>query len=142
MTGNARGIDAPVRMGAHLRTNLASTNEKREGVRRVGEKRVTRMVILIVEQSPHEDDLRKGGGLPPLRGGIHLVALLLNGGDRILDPPPQTGGRRPTESLPHIEGHPDDVPPHPGGDLHHLNGATKEGETEDGCGPHPPLLLL
>ena len=133
MTESARGIDAPVRTGAHLRTNLASTNEKKEGVRRVGEKRVTQMVIRTVEQSPHEDDLR---------GGIHLVALLLHGDDRIPDPPPQTGGRRPTESLPHTEGHPDDVPPHPVGDLHHRNGATKEGETEDGCGPPPPLLLL
>ena len=58
MTESARGIDAPVRTGAHLRTNLASTNEKKEGVRRVGEKRVTQMAIRTVEQSPHEDDLR------------------------------------------------------------------------------------
>lgn len=142
MTESARDIDAPVRMGAHPRIDLASTNEKREGVRRVGGRRVTQMFIRTVEQSLHEDDLRKGGGLPPHREGIHLVALLLNGGDRTPDPPPQIGGRRPTESLPHIGGHPGDVPPHPDGDLHHLNGATKEEETEDGCGLHPPLLLL
>ena len=82
MTESARGIDTQVRMAAHLRTELASTSGRRKGVIGVDERRVTPMAIRTAGQLPLEEDLHRGGGLPPLQGGTRLVLL----------PSPLTGG--------------------------------------------------
>ena len=75
MTESARGIDALVRMEAHLTTGVVGTRRRRRGGRGigVGGRKTTLTATHIAGRAPLEDALHTGDGRPPLQGGTRLV---------------------------------------------------------------------